>query len=364
MSLSSNQSTLLVAAPNSLVSNPVQLPVERIGSVTSRELVPRLDQYHNYLDSQATAGVPAAAFSLTETASSTPNPNVLPHSAETPNTAEVYTQSREPPTIREASDGNNHQLQTDFGSSGFRNTSAVVKRERSHTDTQGQATRDLVAVASNVQRTVSKVYKVAEIRRKLVIVGDTDCGKTALLMAISTGNFQNPGEPDNYRKYAGDVEVEAEGKIVSLELWDTSGRSVYDGLRPQTYSGSHVILMCFAIDSRNTFDNVQDKWIIEMLKHCKGVPVILVGCKKDLRGDHKAIAEIGEIKQKQVTYEEGEKVRRRMEAWYTYLECPAKTGEGIREVVEYATQATLVGWKLSKGGKPGVFRRMFSRSSS
>jgi Ras family protein A len=41
-----------------------------------------------------------------------------------------------------------------------------------------------------------------------------------------------------------------------------------------------------------------------MLKYCKGVPVILVGCKKDLRGDYKAVAEVGKAKQKQVTYEE------------------------------------------------------------
>jgi hypothetical protein len=41
-----------------------------------------------------------------------------------------------------------------------------------------------------------------------------------------------------------------------------------------------------------------------MLKYCKGVPVILVGCKKDLLGDYKAVAQNGKAKQKQVTYEE------------------------------------------------------------
>jgi ABC-type glutathione transport system ATPase component len=102
--------------------------------------------------------------------------------AETPKTAEAHAPSIEPLAIREASDANTHQLRTDFGRSGFANTSVVVGKERSFTDNGGQANRDFVAVASNVQRTVSNVSNSAEVRRKLVIVGDTGCGKTALLM--------------------------------------------------------------------------------------------------------------------------------------------------------------------------------------
>jgi hypothetical protein len=47
--------------------------------------------------------------------------------AETPNTAEAHAPSIEPLAIRESSDANTHQLRTDFGRSGFANTSAVVE---------------------------------------------------------------------------------------------------------------------------------------------------------------------------------------------------------------------------------------------
>lgn len=181
MSVSSNQSTLLGAPPNSVVLNPAQSPVERIHSVTSGGLVPKFDRYHNYSDSRVTAEVPATVFSLTETFSSTLNPNTSSHSAETPDTAEPNRQSREPPTIGEASDTNKHHLLTDFAESGFAKKPAIVEKERSFTDSRGQASRDSVAVPSNIQWTTSKLSKVVEVRRKLVIVGDTGCGKSALL---------------------------------------------------------------------------------------------------------------------------------------------------------------------------------------
>jgi Ras family len=44
-----------------------------------------------------------------------------------------------------------------------------------------------------------------------------------------------------------------------LALWDTAGQEDYDRLRPLSYPDSHVILICFAIDSPDSLDNVQEK---------------------------------------------------------------------------------------------------------
>lgn len=60
-----------------------------------------------------------------------------------------------------------------------------------------------------------------------------------------------------FENYVADVEVD--GKHVELALWDTAGQEDYDRLRPLSYPDSHVILICFAIDSPDSLDNVQEK---------------------------------------------------------------------------------------------------------
>ncbi|KAG0285174.1 GTP-binding protein Rho1, partial [Dissophora globulifera] len=131
---------------------------------------------------------------------------------------------------------------------------------------------------------------MTEIRRKLVIVGDGACGKTCLLIVFSKGTFPEIYVPTVFENYVTDVEVD--GKHVELALWDTAGQEDYDRLRPLSYPDSHVILICFAIDSPDSLENVQEKWFSEVQHFCGGLPILLVACKKDLRYDQRTIEEL------------------------------------------------------------------------
>jgi Ras family protein A len=68
--------------------------------------------------------------------------------------------------------------------------------------------------------------------------------------------------PTVFENYVADVEVD--GKHVELALWDTAGQEDYDRLRPLSYPDSHVILICFAVDSPDSLDNVQEKVRLQM----------------------------------------------------------------------------------------------------
>lgn len=77
------------------------------------------------------------------------------------------------------------------------------------------------------------------------------------------------------------------------------------------------------------------------MKHfCPNVPIILVGNKKDLRNDPHTIKELAKMKQEPVKTSEGKAMFEKINA-FAYLECSAKSKEGVREVFETATRAAL-----------------------
>lgn len=186
---------------------------------------------------------------------------------------------------------------------------------------------------------------MASIRKKLVIVGDGACGKTCLLIVFSKDQFPEVYVPTVFENYVADIEVDS--KQVELALWDTAGQEDYDRLRPLSYPDTDVILMCFSIDSPDSLENIPEKWTPEVRHFCPSVPIILVGNKKDLRSDQATIRELNKMKQMPVSQEEGQAMADKIGA-YGYMECSARTKEGVREVFELATKAALQTKKRKK----------------
>ncbi|KAM4741357.1 rho-related GTP-binding protein RhoC-like isoform 1-T1 [Anableps anableps] len=176
------------------------------------------------------------------------------------------------------------------------------------------------------------------IRKKLVIVGDGACGKTCLLIVFSKDQFPEVYVPTVFENYIADIEID--GKQVELALWDTAGQEDYDRLRPLSYPDTDVILMCYSIDNPDSLENISEKWTPEVKHFCPNIPIILVGNKKDLQNDENTRKDLAKMKQEPVKTEDGKNMAMRISA-FSFLECSAKTKDGVREVFNTATRAAL-----------------------
>lgn len=145
--------------------------------------------------------------------------------------------------------------------------------------------------------------------------------------------------PTVFENYVTDCRVD--GKSVQLALWDTAGQEEYERLRPLSYSKAHAILIGFAVDCPDSLDNARTKWFQEVNELCSNVPIILVGLKKDLRSNSEAIEEMRKKSMNFVDPGYAETVAKEMGA-RRYVECSALSGEGVDDVFEVATRASLL----------------------
>lgn len=70
---------------------------------------------------------------------------------------------------------------------------------------------------------------------------------------------------------------------IELSLWDTAGQEEFDRLRSLSYDDTHTIMLCFSVDSKDSLENVESKWVGEIAENCQGVKLVLVALKCDLR---------------------------------------------------------------------------------
>jgi|UniRef100_A0A8C0W2M5 Ras family protein F len=173
---------------------------------------------------------------------------------------------------------------------------------------------------------------------KIVIVGDGGCGKTSLLMVYSQGSFPEHYAPSVFEKYTASVTVGS--KEVTLNLYDTAGQEDYDRLRPLSYQNTHLVLICYDVMNPTSYDNVLIKWFPEVTHFCRGTPMVLIGCKTDLRKDKEQLRKLRAVQQEPITYMQGLSACEQIQA-ALYLECSAKFRENVEDVFREAAKVAL-----------------------
>jgi len=175
-----------------------------------------------------------------------------------------------------------------------------------------------------------------DVRVKLVAVGDGAVGKTSLLIAFAKGTFPETYVPTVFENYT--AQLEHSGKKVLLHLWDTAGQEDYDRLRPLSYPGADIVLLCFSLVTDASFESVKDKWFPEVDHYVKNVPTILVGTKVDLREAKQPDPSTGEFSP--VSDEQANKLVDEVRA-EKYISVSAKKGTNLKELFQDAVSIAL-----------------------
>ncbi|KAI1165775.1 P-loop containing nucleoside triphosphate hydrolase protein [Nemania serpens] len=193
--------------------------------------------------------------------------------------------------------------------------------------------------ASNTEQSQGNL--AFDITKSLICVGDSLIGKTAFLVKWSQGCF--------IETYSGNSIID--NKSVKFTIRDTPGQEEFERVRAPGYRDQDVVLICFNIVEPDSFDNIKH---FEVLHYCHEIPFILVGLKKDLRFDPETLNRLIRRGEEPVSPQKGEDFRKQIGA-FSYIECSAKTSEGIHEVFCAATRAT-------KSKRKARWSRLFNKS--
>ena len=150
---------------------------------------------------------------------------------------------------------------------------------------------------------------------KIVVVGSSGVGKTALVNQLVNKTFREDSQPTigvEFKSYT----IQADDETVKLQIWDTAGQERFRSVSKAYFRNAVGAILVFDLTSRQSFDEL-DTWINDLNALCtQNTYIILVGNKKDL--DDRQIVET-----------EGEEYASRHNL--IYLETSAKDGTNVEE---------------------------------
>jgi Ras-related protein Rab-4B len=177
--------------------------------------------------------------------------------------------------------------------------------------------------------------KLSNVTLKLIMVGDSSCGKTALLHHFIEGKFSEGGHTQTIGVEFGAKTLRIGDRAIKMQIWDTSGQERFRSVTHSYYRGALGALVVYDVTNRSSFDNLRS-WLTDV-RALAGphVTVVLCGNKIDL-------AESG----RQVSLLEGSRFAQENDCMF--LETSALAGINVDEIFQKCGK-TIVN-KIDMGG--------------
>jgi len=126
---------------------------------------------------------------------------------------------------------------------------------------------------------------------RIILIGDTQVGKTCLLEKFITNKFSVDNEVTigvDFKiasfTYIDDKFIDynfyGEGKSIRLQIWDTAGQERFNSITTQYYKNVDGAVLCYDVSNILSFLNVRT-WIKRLKKENENIIFMIVGTKSD-----------------------------------------------------------------------------------
>uniref|UniRef100_G3PQ04 Ras-related protein Rab-35 n=1 Tax=Gasterosteus aculeatus TaxID=69293 RepID=G3PQ04_GASAC len=115
---------------------------------------------------------------------------------------------------------------------------------------------------------------------KLLIIGDSNVGKSSLLLRFADSSFSAGSYITTIGVDFKIRTVDIDGERVKLQIWDTAGQERFRTITSTYYRNTHGVIIVYDVTNPESFVNVK-RWLNEISQNCDNVCKILVGNKDD-----------------------------------------------------------------------------------
>ena len=120
--------------------------------------------------------------------------------------------------------------------------------------------------------------------KKLVFIGDPGVGKTCIISRFLKGTFDADQITTVGASYASKtIKISETNESLTLDIWDTAGQEKYRSLTRIFFQGAKLAILVYAINRKDSFENLKNVWLKELKDHAdKNVVLGVAGNKSDL----------------------------------------------------------------------------------